>query len=327
MKTTTRRQFIGTTTAGGLSLYAANAFGKLNLFSGPGFANNPVADRPFEIALTINPNKGNSPILNWAEEGKWCGRISTVPGIPDDILEDVKKRGWPVTITMWAHPVTRRRQFVRWNMPVPDVNEVLSRFKRIFGDNFAWEIFTEDDSAGIAYPYQMLRDKPETYEEAKTLFNNYLAEAMDVALPYRGVEQWGRPGYASGAHVFAAQGIDLLLIERANDDIEDLQTAIAFARGASRQYGCKWGIDFSLWWGVINGCVQNLPTLFHKRNFYLTYFSGADNITVEGGDLLYDISSGKPHLLGSALAEFGQFTKKEKRGEVETCINFKHVKE
>jgi len=315
-----RRKFIGTAMAGGLSLYVANAFGTMKILSHQDLENNAVADRPFEISLTINPTRGNLPILNWAEEGNWCGRISTIPNTSDEMLEEIKKRGWPATITMWAHPSTRRRQFERWNQPIPDVNEVMARFKRVFGDNFAWEIFTEDDSAGVAYPYTLLREKPGTYEEAKILFDNYLAEAMDVAKPHSDVEQWGRSGYASGAHAFASQGINLLLIERANDDIEDLQTAIAFARGASRQYGCKWGIDFSLWWGVINGCVEKLPTLFHKRNFYLTYYSGADNITVEGGDLLYDLSNNKPNLLGTALAEFGIFTRKEKRGEVKIPV-------
>lgn len=236
------------------------------------------------------------------------------------MLEEVKKRTWPVTVSIWAHPETRIRQWTSWNLPVPDVDEVMTRFKRIFGDNFAWEAFIEDDSAGAAYPHRLLREQPRTYESAKALFDTYRAEAMEIARRHSDVELWGRPGYASGAHSFAARGINCLLIERTNDDIEDLQTAIAFARGAARQFGCRWGIDFSLWWGVINGCVHSLPTLFQKRNFYLTYFSSADNVSVEGGDLLYDVQSNKPHLLGQALEEFGRFTRREKRGEVEIPV-------
>ena len=125
---------------------------------------------------------------------------------------------------------------------------------------------------------------------------------------------------AAAAHALAAQGLDCIMVERANDDVEDLQTGIAFARGAARQFGCKWGLDFSLWWGVISGCVQDLPALYHKRSLYLTYFSGADSVSLEGGDLLYDLEAKRPLAVGQVLDEFGRFSKTVARGEAETPV-------
>jgi hypothetical protein len=52
-------------------------------------------------------------------------------------------------------------------------------------------------------------------------------------------------GFGETSHSYAARGVDLLLIERANDDVGDLSTAVAFGRGAARQYGVAWGIDLS----------------------------------------------------------------------------------
>jgi len=268
----------------------------------------------------MTPAPQNLPILNWLAEGGWCNCVASRPEVSDAMLEEVRKRGWRAVVTMLAHPGTCARQWKRWNVPVPDADAVLARFKRTFGDNFAWEVFTEDDSAGVAFPGVLLREQPKTYEAAAALFDAYIAEAMDAANRHRDIERWGRSGYVSSVHSLAAQGLDQIMVERANDDVEDLQTAIAFARGAARQFECKWGIDFSLWWGVINGCVHGLPSLFHKRNFYMTYFGGADAVSIEGGDLLYDLKNGKPHVLGQTLEEFGRFTRSMTRGEAETPV-------
>ena len=279
-----------------------------------------VQKKVFTIALHMMPTFERLPILDWAAEGGWCSRISCPPDTTDAMLEEIKKRGWPVTVAMWAHPETRTRQWKSWNLPAPDVDVEMERFTRILGDNFAWEVLTEDDSAGVAFPQRMLREQPKTYAAAKALFDAYIAEAMEVADKYRTVQRWGRSGYASGLHTLAALGLDCILVERANDDVEDLQTGVAFARGAARQFGCTWGIDFSLWWGVIYGCVHNLPTRFHKRNFYMTFFAGADTVSVEGGDLLYDLDKNKPQLLGETMAAFGQFARRVTRGDVEVRV-------
>lgn len=276
--------------------------------------------RTLDIVYEMMPTQQRLPILDWIAAGGWCTHISCRPEVTDDMLGEVRKRGWRPIVTMLAHPGTRARQWARMNAPTPDASAVIARYKQICGGDFAWEVFTEDDSAGVAFPQVLLREQPKTYEAAKALFDQYVAEVMEVANQYREVERWGRPGYASGVHPLAAQGLDCIMVERTNDDVEDLQTGVAFARGAARQFGCRWGIDFSLWWGVIYGCVHDLPALYHKRNFYLTYFGGADTVSVEGGDLLYDIQNNKPYALGQTLEEFGRFTRRVGRGEPDTPV-------
>lgn len=315
-----RRHFLETAIAGGVALCLAGARGVVHAETTQRTEIQEMPARVFDIVYEMMPTQERLPILDWIAKGGWCKRISCRPEVTDAMLEEVEKRGWSAIVTMLAHPGTRARQWTGWNLPVPDVDAVIARYKRIFDGNFAWEVFTEDDSAGVAFPQVLLREQPKTYDAAKALFDTYVTEAMDVANRHRDVERWGRPGYASGVHPLAAQGLDCIMVERANDDVEDLLTGIAFARGAARQFGCRWGIDFSLWWGVIFGCVQDLPALFHKRNLYMTYFAGADAVSLEGGDLLYDLEQGKPRLLGQTLEEFGRFTRTAPRGEVETPV-------
>ena len=47
------------------------------------------------------------------------------------------------------------------------------------------------------------------------------------------MRRWGRAGFGASAHVMAELGLEMILLERANEDIEDLQTGIAFMRGAA----------------------------------------------------------------------------------------------
>jgi len=257
----------------------------------------------------------NVPILDWLQRGGWCWGVASRPEVPDDMLRELKRRSLRAVVTVMAHPESRRRQWSdEWKLAVPDVPTVMTRYRTLMGSDFAWEAFTEDDSMGVAFSKELLSAQPHTHEAAYALFDSYLETAMQEVRQQPGIERWGRCGYASGAHPLAALGLDAVLVERANDDIEDLQTAVAFGRGAARQYGCQWGVDFSLWWGVIHGCVHDLPASFHKRNFYLGYFSGAGILAVEGGDLLVQLPNPGPTLLGQMLDEFGRFTQRVPRG-------------
>lgn len=112
-------------------------------------------------------------------------------------------------------------------------------------------------------------------------------------------------------HQFAAlPNVSAVIVERSNDDVEGLQTAVAFARGACAQYGCRWGVDLSLWWGVMDGCVQDLQPSYHLRNLALSYYAGAGVLFIEGGDLLWDGQApgqGSPSRLLEAISAFGDF--------------------
>lgn len=155
-------------------------------------------DKPFRIIYEMQLNPERLPILDWLTEGGWCTHVSSRPESTDALLEEVRRRGWRAVVTMLAHPGTRARQWKAWNLPVPDAGEVIARYKRLFGGDFAWEVFTEDDSAGVAFPQTLLREKPKTYGQAKILFDTYVADLMREANRYRDVERWGRSGYAPG---------------------------------------------------------------------------------------------------------------------------------
>ncbi len=274
-----------------------------------------------KLTCEIQLRPHNVGILDWLERGGWCWGVASRPEIPEAMLEELKRRNLRAVVTVMAHPDSRRRQWNdEWKLAVPDIPTVMARYRKLMGTDFAWEAFTEDDSMGVAFSKELLSAQPRTHEAAHALFDRYLTTAMSEIHPHADVETWGRCGYASGAHPLAALGLDCVLVERANDDIEDLQTAIAFGRGAARQYGCQWGVDFSLWWGVIHGCVQNLPASFHKRNFYLSYFAGANVLATEGGDLLVRFPELEPTRLAEALDEFGRFTRRVSPGIPEVPV-------
>lgn len=279
------------------------------------------ADPPLRLVYEFQLRGHNAAILDWLERGGWCWGVASRPEIPNEMLLELKRRNLRAVVTVLAHPDSRRRQWNdEWKLEVPDLPTVLARYRQALGTNFAWEAFTEDDSMGVGFSKNLLAAQPRSHRAARQLFEAYLATAMAEIQPHANAERWGRCGYASGAHPLAALGLDCVLVERANDDIEDLQTAIAFGRGAARQHGCRWGVDFSLWWGVIHGCVQDLRASFHKRNFHLSYFAGANVLAVEGGDLLVRLPQLQPTRVGAVLDEFGRFTQRVRRGQPDVPV-------
>ena len=71
-------------------------------------------------------------------------------------------------------------------------------------------------------------------------------------------------------------------------------------------HGCDWGVDLSLWWGPINGCVQNLNPSFHRRHLLMSHVAGAHTIAVEGVDILLGPNSTLSPL-AAALDDYGAF--------------------
>jgi len=130
---------------------------------------------------------------------------------------------------------------------------------------------------------------------------------MSIVRAYPDLRVWGMAGYARSAHDYARHGIDTIIVERANDDVEDLQTAIAFARGAARQYGKTWGIDLSLWWGVIYGGVPDLDPSLFTRHLWIAWLSGARVLRIEGGMMHYGPSG--PGAVARAIDAFGSLAR------------------
>ena len=95
------------------------------------------------------------------------------------------------------------------------------------------------------------------------------------------------------------------MLERDNDDVGSLTVGMAWLRGAAAQHGTAWGIDLSLWWGVINGCVQDLPASLHLRTMFMAYLSGATLLEIEGCGWLDTDAAPLP--ISQAVDTFGSF--------------------
>lgn len=189
---------------------------------------------------------------------------------------------------------------------------------------FWWWAFTEEDSSGVAFPYNQLSVKPSDITAAYIQWDMFLTRTLSLTNTLLSdVPKIAQVGFGEYAHSYAARNVDLLLIERANDDIGDLSTAIAFARGASRQFSVSWGIDLSWWWGVVYSGVNNMPALYHRRHAILSYFSGAYAMNIEGGDGLVDATGNYPTLLGTEMQKIGEFLNRyqERRAKQEKIEN------
>ena len=101
-------------------------------------------------------------------------------------------------------------------------------------------------------------------EQANAAWTEYLQEAYQATAPWPAARRHARLGFPQFVHS-AAPLADCVLVEMTNDDVGSFAVAIAFLRGAAHQFNISWGVDLSLWWGAINGCVSDLPASLHRR--------------------------------------------------------------
>lgn len=271
------------------------------------------AQEEMRIFFDIRPEPQNQPVFDWLAEKDICWGIEVPWYTPESDVRQLRARGWEVLVHLHAHPPTLRRHWEHKGRPIPVVDAVLQKHLRAAkGESHKvnWMMMIEDDSCGVGHSQELLRAQPSTHQEAKQVLDRHLQTAWQLASAYPTLPKWGMCGFAPSTHAFAAQGLDWLILERANDDVDDLQTGIAFARGAARQHGCHWGLDLSLWWGVFYGCIQDLPPAFHKRHLYLGYFAGAQAFRIEGGDLFWHRQEKRLTALAKPLEEFAAFTKR-----------------
>lgn len=266
------------------------------------------------IVFGWRESETNSPLLNWMLTGGYTWGVELLHDIPESKITELQKSGLNIVLYQLSHPETVKRYYTQKKRAIPDVNATVNKYKRATGGKFVWQNILEDESCGVGLSQEMLTIKPATHKEAFLLTENYFRKSI-AATSVHGIPLWSVGGFANTAHILAKQPeIDLLTIERANDDVDDLQTGIAFFRGAGRQYNKKWGIDLSLWWGVIYGCIQNLPYNYHKRHLYVSWYSGAEHFRIEGSELYFNKETNKATKIVECLDEFGNFIKTHERG-------------
>lgn len=134
-------------------------------------------------------------------------------------------------------------------------------------------------------------------------------------------------GHHSWHHYAGEWGFDVLASE-IGENIHGYQFHVAMNRGAARQYGRAWAIDFSSWhgagildysstpiWGNYSGPNNGHSLNLVERSFVMSYMSGADSVVAEAGAAisfyseldsngLYKIS---PY--GEVCRDFNAFTK------------------
>lgn len=277
-----------------------------------------MSDTASMVMILSLKDDSQQPLIDWLAAGGWCRTVEVKREATEAQLRALRDHGFDVVMTFPAHPATRARS----RMP-DDVGEIIDPLIRVFdGDEsqVKWQCFVEEDSAGVALSQQVLREKPATYEAAYQLREQRLDELLAVTAKYPKVQLLAVAGFATTAHAIARRPFVQVNLERTNDDIDDLQTGIAFMRGAGRQYGKRWGIDFSLWWGPIFGTVGDLPASYHRRSLYLSYFAGAKDLVLEGIGASCEEIPRKIPAVAAAAEEVGRFIQRVPAGEADVPV-------
>jgi hypothetical protein len=156
----------------------------------------------------------------------------------------------------------------------------------------------EPDGAGYkhygGYP-QPPRTRAEAAEVVKAYFNRLAADARAKAKPEELRLFSSINGHYCYQHYACEWGADIVGSE-VGENINSTQAHIAFTRGAARQYGKPWLIDFSSWygpsmydedpkktWGEYSGPDRGHSLSLHRRTYYVAYMAGADVVIAEGG--------------------------------------------
>jgi hypothetical protein len=154
------------------------------------------------------------------------------------------------------------------------------------------------DGAGYkhygGYP-QPPRTRTEAAEAVRAYFNRLAADVRAKARPEELRLFSSINGHYCYQHYACEWGADLVGSE-VGENINSTQAHIAFTRGAARQYGKPWLMDFSSWygpsmydedprktWGEYSGPDRGHSLSLHRRTYYVAYMAGADVVVAEGG--------------------------------------------
>ena len=278
--------------------------------------------RSFYLQLSgFGPTSGSpgDATTKWIQSTPWSSSYLSVSAGWDTTasqLSQVRSLNWSVTATVHGSP--------RWNVRSASAHPwenltyamrqyELAGFKQ---EEIILEYITEDDSAGVGFPQDLLAlARASGYSngatnlspsQAQEAWEKYLQEAFKTTSPYPNIQRHSRVGFPQNTHSVAPT-TDVVMVEVANDDVGTLPPALVFLRGAATQYGIKWGVDLSLWWGVINGCVEDLPSSLHTRTMTHSYVAGAQVVSVEGCGWMKPTQPPTPNDMAQAVDQFGRF--------------------
>ena len=190
----------------------------------------------------------------------------------------------------------------------------------------------EPDGAGYRH-FGGYPTPPQTRAEALDCVRRYYLHLREDAMAKATAEQRACfvsvNGHYCYQHYACEWGCDVVGSE-VGENINSIQAHIAFTRGAARQYGKPWLIDFSSWygpsmfdenpnrtWGDNSGPTHGHSLSLHARTYYLSYMAGANVVVAEGG-WLNCFKSQEPgpdgtlplSSLGEKAAEFYRFTRR-----------------
>jgi hypothetical protein len=283
----------------------------------------------FRFALGgIGPTSNQSNAsreMQWVLSRPWAVYLAaTVSGDATvEQLQELRRLGWAQPQLDEVTSTTRRaRRAKHKHEAQPNLTAAHAAWLAAgwTDDELLWQLFCEDDSAGTGWANDLLVLARKagftdgrarlTGEQAAAAVADYVREATGVLSAWPRVRRQARVGYPGSAHA-VAPWVDAVLVERTNDDVGSLMPALAYARGAARQYNLSggWGVDLSLWWGVIDGCVSDLPASLFRRAMHLSYAAGARTIALEECGWFFPNGSLLP--IGQEADAFGTFVQSQ----------------
>ncbi len=208
---------------------------------------------------------------------------------------------------------------------VSSIEQQRSAFDQLAGNSGSqsfWNLMPEwDQSGGDWVPRGRPRYIGLTRQNADARFLQYYENTFPSLSQYLRQPPGSRK-YLHAAvtdyspNVFRAfeMGVELQFLQRGIDELGDLSTGLAFVRGAAKQYGRPWGIDFANWRTSSNSATIYDDTgrllggwsdTYFRRNFFAAFAAGARNIHSQAAT--YSDSSGKLNPFGEVTRAFAEF--------------------
>lgn len=183
-----------------------------------------------------------------------------------------------------------------------------------------WSLMPEYDQSGgdwVSVRKMSATSRSEAYrtwmESYRSLFSP-LDQYLAIGRSQRNVSFLALNAYAFTTHYSYKLGADVVLLERNNDEMGDIQTGICYVRGAARQFNRPWGIDISTWRAASQTptsydnamhLIGGWSPSYFRRNMYLSYMSGANIVLLEG---VQCFNGNQLNPLGAVVKELADFT-------------------